>query len=152
MVDKPRSLNLAKLLIVGISVCLLECVCLIVLYSNYEREYGSQMPIRSLRITIDKSQRGLLFDQLRKFSKKHSFEYELTDFNTNGENFQFWMSRDDIFITASNVPPDPSLVYVRFYIYPGSTIDEETIDDLVTDLKSYISEIQDVTITEETRR
>jgi hypothetical protein len=104
--------------------------------------------VRSLTLTIDKSQREVLFDQLRNFSEKHGFEHELTDFNTNGERFQFWMSRDDIFITASDVPPDPSLVYIFFYD-PGSPVDEEVMDDLLSDMKNLINEIPSVTITEE---
>jgi len=60
------------------------------------------------------------------------------------------MSRDDIKIIASNIPPDPTRFPVRFYAkYPGSPVDEETVDDLLIDLKSFISEIPNVTITEE---
>jgi hypothetical protein len=33
-----------------------------------------QLPIRSLKITIDPSQRDELFEQLRKFADKHSFD------------------------------------------------------------------------------
>lgn len=111
---------------------------------------SGQAPIRSLTLTIDKSKREELFDQLRKFSEKHGFEYQLTDFNTKGENFQFWMSREDIFITASNVPPDPTMVFIDFYRkYPGYPVDEEVVDELLNDLKGFISEIPNVTITEE---
>jgi len=110
---------------------------------------NSLAPVRSLTLTIDKGQREELFDRLQKFSEKHAFEFRLTDFNTNGERFQFWMSREDVYITASDVPPDPALVYIFFYIYPGSSIDEESVDKLLIDLKSYIGEIPNVTITEE---
>ncbi|HEX9838030.1 MAG TPA: hypothetical protein VGA72_01720, partial [Anaerolineales bacterium] len=123
-------------------ICLSLCFGVILCIFGYTRirslldimEVGSnsQAPIRSLRLTIDNSQRGELFDQLRKFAKKHGFEYELTDFNTNGENFQFEMSRDDISIIAGDVPPDATLVFIRFYAkYPGYPVDEETIDALL---------------------
>lgn len=108
------------------------------------------MPIRSLTLTIEKSQREELFDQLRKFADKHGFEHRVTDFNTNGEHFQFWMSGDDMFITASDVPPDPDLVDISLYgKNPGVSVDEEVVDDLVNDLKSFISEIPNATIVEQ---
>ena len=109
-----------------------------------------QAPIRSFQLTLNKSQREDLFEQLRKFAEKHRFEYEFTDFNTNGRNFQFWMSRNDLRIIASNVPPDPTVVFVDFYAkYPGAPVDETVVNDLIKDLKSFISEIPNVTITEE---
>ena len=151
------STNRTKVFVI---VSLSLCFGLILCFLGYTRirslfnlmEVGSkgQAPIRSLRITIDKSQRERLFDQFRKFADKHGFEYQISDFNTNGENFQFWMSRDDITIIANNVPPNPTRVPIRFYAkYPGYPVDEETVDELFSDLKSFISEIPNVTITEE---
>lgn len=59
------------------------------LFNRMESGSSGQAPLRSLRLTIDKSQREELFGQLRKFADKHGFEYQITDFNTDGENFQF---------------------------------------------------------------
>jgi hypothetical protein len=106
-------------------------------------------PIRTITLTLDKSQRETFFSQLQKFAENHGFETRLTDFNTKGESFQFWMSRKDVFITASDVPPDPTLVYVFFYKYSGATIDEEIIDELLNELKSFINEVPNVMIMEE---
>lgn len=131
------------------------CLCLSVLFatlvcvlSNSAGGGNGLAPARSLTLTIAKNQREVFFDQLRKFADENAFETRLTDFNTNGESFQFWMSREDVFITASDVPPDPTLVYIFLTIYPGSSIDEETIDELINDLKNHISEIPNVTIEE----
>ena len=112
---------------------------------------GNRMlPLRSLTMTIDKSQRQELFDQLQKFAEKHEFEFQITDFNTNGENFQVWMSGKDLTITVSNVPPDPMIVYVVFSgKYPGVSVDEDEVEELFSDIKSFIAEIPNVTITEE---
>ena len=60
-------------------------------------------PIRRFRLTIDKSQREELFAQFQKFAEKHKFEIDITDFNTNGEYFQVWMSGDGIQIVASDI-------------------------------------------------
>lgn len=144
------------IVIIGLSLCFGLLLCIFgytrirSLFNMMEVSGNGQAPIRSLRLTIDKSQREELFDQLRTFAEKHGFEYELTDFNTNGENFQFWMSRDDITIIANNVPPNPARVPIRFYAkYPGYPVDEETVDELLNDLKSFLGEIPKVTITEE---
>ena len=112
-----------------------------------------QLPIRSLRVTIDPSQREELFEQFRKFAEKHGFKIEISDYGTGGENYLIWMLRDNIKIIAGHSRPDPELVSVGFYEQnratpiPEETI--ETIDELVVDLMSFINEIQNVTITEE---
>ena len=58
------------------------------------------------------------------------------------------MSRDDIKIISTN-PFDPRIFRISFYDkYPGYPVDEETVDELVNDLKNFINEIPNVTITE----
>ena len=133
----------------GVMVCILGYTRIISLFKIMEVGGKGQAPERSLRVTIDKSQREQLFDQLSKFAEKHSFEHQITDFDKKGENFQYWMSRDDITIIASN-PFDPGKFNIRFYAkYPGYPVDEEIVDELLNDLKSFISEIPNVTISEE---
>lgn len=144
------------IVIVCLSLCFMAVACVLgfpritSLLKMMEVGSEGQAPIKSLTLTIDKSQREELFDKLRSFAETHGFEYELTDFNTNGENFQFWMSRDDLRIIANNVPPNVTRVPIRFYAkYPGYPVDEKTIDKLFNEVKSLISEIPNVTITEE---
>ena len=82
-------------------------------------------PVRGLRITIDESQRDDLFAQFQKFADKYRFEIDITDFNTNGEHFQVWMSGDSIQIVASDVPEEPNEVSIDFYgLYPRYPVDE----------------------------
>jgi hypothetical protein len=60
------------------------------------------------------------------------------------------MFRDDITINASINRHDPNIVSIGFFAkYPGYPVEEETVDKLLNDLKSFISEIPNVTITEE---
>ena len=73
-----------------------------------------QLPIRSLTITIDESQRGELFTQLQNFADRHGFDYNYADFGTGGENFKIEMLRDDTKIIVNNVAPDPGIVNIRF--------------------------------------
>ena len=112
-----------------------------------------QLPIRSLVIRIDPSQRPELFEQFRKFADKQTFEIEISDYGSNGEIFQIWMLRDNIKIIANDLPGAPSSVKIKFYdqtrVTPVAEETIETIDDLVVDLKTFINEIPNVTITEE---
>ncbi|MEO7841779.1 MAG: hypothetical protein ABIU06_20745 [Anaerolineales bacterium] len=136
------------------------CLCVSVLFStlacalvNNVGGGNSLAPVRTLTLTVDTSQREEFISQLQIFSEKHGFETEIDYYNIKGEHFQFWMLREDIKITVGSVPPDPTLVYIAFYAgYPGAPADEDAVDEvdeLVTDLISFISEIPNVTITEE---
>ena len=136
-----------------ISICLHLGALFAILACGLVNSVGggnSLAPVRNLTLTIDKSQRDQLFDQLQKFANKHAFETQLTDFNTKGENFQFWMSREDVTIIADNVPPDPTLVYISFFLKTSRTPEnEKIIDDLLKNLEDYIYEIPNVIIAEE---
>ncbi len=147
MPAKSSKLITHRLLLLGVLLCILGCIGCVAL--NTIDSDGEQLPLRSLRVTIAEGQREELFDQLRKFADKHGFEYQIADFNTNGEIFQFWMSRDDIKIISRN-PFDPGIFRISLY-YKSPTVpaSQETVDDLVNDLKSLISEIPNATISEE---
>lgn len=59
------------------------------------------------------------------------------------------MARNNIQIISENVPGNSGIYDVDFYgLYPGAPVDEEAVNELVTELKSFISEIPNVTITE----
>lgn len=132
-------------LYLGVIAGILGCTLL----NNAANEIN-QEPVRRLRITIEESQREDLFAQFQKFAEAHNFKIDITDFNTNGEHFQVWMSGDSIQIVASDIPRKPNEASIDFYgLYPGYPVDEETIDELLTDLKSFIGEIPNVTIMEE---
>lgn len=136
-------------LYLGILLLIWGCVSTINGFNKIE-ESSSQAPIRTLRITIDKSQREELFDQFRKFSEKNGFEIQINDYGTGGESYLVWMSRDDITINASINRHDPNIVSIGIFAkYPGYPVNEGTVDDLLNDLKSFIGEIPNVTITEE---
>jgi len=112
-----------------------------------------QLPIRSLTITIDPGQREELFDQLRKFADKHDLEFMTTDYGTGGERFLVEMLGNHIKILAVDIPEAPTLIAIDFYdqtnVIPVPEEMIETMDDLASDLISFISEIPNLTITEE---
>jgi hypothetical protein len=118
------------------------------LFSNIEDSYKLE-PVRRLRVKIEEGQREELFDQFEKFAEKHDFRIEITDFANMGKYFQVWMVRDNIQVVAEDVPGDPSTYDVDFLgLYPGQPVDEEAIDELLIELKSFLSEIPNVSITE----
>ena len=97
------------------------------------------------------NRREELFVQLQKFADKHIFEIQIDEINAaSGTHFNVWMSRDDILIIAGDVPKAPTKVGISFYDKdPSHPTHKETVDDLFSDLKSFISEIPNITITEE---
>jgi len=135
---------------IRLSVTLSLCLGILVLGCNLldtvDNGYSLQ-PVKSFELTIDKSQREELIDQLQKFAKEHDFEIDIADYNTNGELVQVWMAGDGIQIVASYNRKELDKASLNFYD-PGDPVDEETLDELVTDLKNLISEIPNVTITE----
>jgi hypothetical protein len=114
-----------------------------------------QLPIRSLTITIDPDQREKLFSQLQKFADKHGLEYMMSDFGTGGERFTVEMLGNHIKILADDTPKAPTLIAIDFYdqtrANPVSEVTLETIDNLLDDLESFISEIPNVIISEKPR-
>jgi len=112
----------------------------------------AQLPIRRLRITIDESQYDELARQLRQFADKHADEFEFLgpDLDTIGFTAEFLGDRIKIIVIDSAY--SSSLIMIDFYDRTrAKPVSEETLqimDGLVNDLKSYINEIPDVTITE----
>lgn len=111
---------------------------------------NSLEPVKRLRVTIEENQREELFNQFQEFAEKNDFDIEITDYGNMHEYYLVWMARDNIQIVSVNEPGDPREYSVDFLgLYPGNTVDEDAIDELLNDLKSYINEIPNVTITEE---
>ena len=109
----------------------------------------STMPTRMVDLKIDETQREFFFEQMQKFADEHDSRLVLTEYKMNN-SFSVEIWGDDTLITANDVPPDATLVYVFFYwINFGTPVDEDAIDDLLEELVSLIIEIPNVTITEE---
>ena len=111
---------------------------------------GSQLPVRRLDIKLDKNQRDIFFDRLRAFAEAHAFKFILTDYGS-GDDYQAEILGDHIKILAVILRHEPERVFIGFYgrYSEEPPPNEEIIVDLVDDLKSFISEIPNITITEE---
>jgi len=140
--------------ILGILICVFGCVSAGVRYYNYSKDYNKkypteQLPIRTLSIQIDEDQREELFDQMRKFSEKHGLEFYLS-FYDNKATFFIVMYGNGLEISALSMPITTTELDFRFFERnPTNPPSQETVDELYNDLKAFISEIPNVTITEE---
>ena len=131
----------------GILLCIFGCIGLAQIA---QKGSEGQAPIRRLRLTIDMSSRAVFFDQLQKFAVKHSFKILIRNVEVIPEGIFIEMYRDDLKIHALSTSSDPTMIKLGIYEEdPGNPTPEETVDDLFSDLKSFIGDIPNVTITEE---
>jgi hypothetical protein len=142
-------------LIASIALGVLLCIFACVGFTKIAKKGSEgQAPIRGLRITIDKSQREILFAQMQNFADKHAIKIVIRDVEVevgpSGKGFFIEMHRSDIQILAVGEPSAPIVVSINFYdedsAHPAS---KEIVDNLFNDLKRFISEIPNVAITEE---
>ena len=132
-------------LLLGVLLCILGCIGAVATDNN-----GAQRPMRSLRITIDVNRREELFTQLRGFAEKHGFEILIREVKVHPDGIYIEMYRNGLEILAGDIPKSPTKISLGFYNrYPALPASQETVDDLYNDLKSFISEIPNVTISEE---
>ncbi|MGA7194217.1 MAG: hypothetical protein WBW94_11340 [Anaerolineales bacterium] len=143
------------ILIIGLILIVLLCILgFISLKPNIESflHNGEILPRRTLRLTIDIDQREEVIDQLLKFSveNSYSFSYEDVDFGIPHQGFYIEIlqgSFDEI--VATEAPSEPNQVSISFYDDPKDPAHDQTVDNLFNDLKSFISEIPNITITQE---
>lgn len=109
-----------------------------------------QLPLKILMITIDVSRRDELFARLQKFADNHAFEFHLDFHDANKKIFLVGMYRDDLKILAGNVPNDPITIDLGIYEQnPADPTLKKVVNDLVSDLKSFLNEIPNIKIIEE---
>ena len=141
-------------LIVSVSLAILLCIfgCIGIAKLAQKGSEG-QLPIQTLVIAIDLSQRDEFFVQMQKFADKHAIKILIRDVEVNegpsGKGFFIEMHRSDIQILAVGEPSAPIMVSIDFYdedsAHPAS---EETMDSLFNSLKRFINEIPNALITE----
>jgi len=110
---------------------------------------GEQLPMRSLRITIDVNRREELFTQLRGFAKKHEFEILIREVKVHPDGIYIEMYRNGLEISAVDAESPIEITFGFYNRYPAFPASQETVDELYYDLKAFISEIPNVTVTEE---
>ena len=146
-------LNRTKSFIVGCSAVLLLCLVGGILITRYQKMtscYYDTPPLETLLVTIETSESHQLVKQLQAFADKNGFKHQTAYYSQRNENdFSIWMERNDVEVVVRS-PFKLGEFKIGFYnkdcIHPTTSAD---IDDLVIDLKSFLSEIPNVTITEE---
>jgi hypothetical protein len=106
---------------------------------------------KSLRITMDESQREELFAQMRKLADEHSLEVRVS-LSSDKSVFHVEIHGEGFHITSDPVVGSPREILINFFIdykkVPTPT-SLEAVDELFNELKSLLGEIPNVTITEE---
>lgn len=145
MATQRTKLRVVVFICLGVLLFALGCIL-----PNRTVYPNSLEPVRRLRVTIGENQRDELFDQFQLFAEKHDFEIQITDYGNMGEYFQVWIAGEDIQIVSEDEPGNPRVYSIDFLArYPGYSVGEDAVDELLNDLKSYLNEIPNLTITEE---
>lgn len=137
-----------SIFLVTIAICVAIVFGAQKLVKTWKAGFGTSYPQRTLDVVIDLGQREKFFEQLTRFADAHDFRIHLGPTTPAGDTFNINMSRKDVMVIANNVF-DIKTFHIAFYDEdPANLAPEETIDSLFNDLKRYISEIPNVTITE----
>jgi len=135
-------------LLLGILFCVVGVVS-ISWYKQSTECFKDRPPLESLDVIIEASQSQQLIAQLQKFADKNGFQSQVSYYTPNGEDFSVWMERKDVEVIANNTPSNLRKFNVGFYnndcFHPTVASD---IAGLVSDLKGFLGEIPNATITE----
>lgn len=133
---------------VGLLLFLTGGIILFTRYQNITSCHDDRLPLISMTVTSDPSQSKQLLEQFRKFAFKNSFRLDIVNPDQEGNDFRIRMMRRDVEIITRK-PINPSEFTIEFYntdcAHPTVAAD---LADLVADLKSFIGETPNVTITE----
>lgn len=116
----------------------------------HEESYQPEkLPIRTLSIKVDESHQEELFDQLRKISQIHKLEFQLSYYE-NGNAYFLEMNGKSLEILAVTQPVNTTGLVISFFEKdPTNPPAPETVDELYNDLRTSISQVPSVEITEE---
>jgi hypothetical protein len=143
MPTKRTNLMMVVCVVLGILLSVLGCAGINMTTPQSGNDF--QHSKRNVNITIDLSQRQQFFDQMRKFADKHGFTILIDTRSSGPEYFHIEMTRRDIEIIGDNAFTQEEY---RFGFYDADRqhpVSESAFDDLVNDLKSFISEVPDST-------
>lgn len=139
-----------KKIVAGLSIllivlcCLGSCACIsIFMINNYM--HSSNSPRKNIAITLAVTQQQNFFDQLQKFADKHAFTFRKDAGPRQNTDFLLEMARPDIKLTGTNGFAAGEYKIFFYDVDPFRPAPEAVFDDLVNDLKSFISVIPGAT-------
>lgn len=132
-------------------VTIVICVAMVFgapqLLKTWRARFGTLYPKKTLVVSIDLGQREKLFEQLTKFADAHAFKIHIGPTTLSGDTFNINMSRKDVEVIANNVI-DTRKFDIAFYDKdPTNPVSEEVLDNVLNDLKRYVSEIPNAIMT-----
>ncbi len=95
------------------------------------------------------NQRKEYFSQLQKFADKHALKFSISLYDTDGEIFLIRMQGEGFHVTSVGNKTSQKEVDIDFFNEATRPTSQETSSALLEDLKNFISEIPNVTITEQ---
>jgi hypothetical protein len=136
--------------ILGIMFCIFGCGNVVKSLGPGNNPTGISS-IRTLSIQFDEDQREELFAQVRKFSDKHHLEFSLSIYTNKKADDTFFlvMNGEAFHISAFKSIHAPELDINLTPSDPTHPPSQEFVDELFTDLKSFISKIPNIVIVEE---
>jgi len=117
--------------------------------NSYNNKYPSEKSsIRTITIQIEEGQYDKLINQLQGFAKKNDLEFHPSFYSD--KKFFVEIDGKGLQIAVSPKPITTTEIYISFFEKdPTNPPSQKVVDDLFNDLKIFISEIQNVTFTEE---
>lgn len=141
----PRNIRF----LVTIMICVAIAFGAQKLLKTWKEGFVTLHPKKTLVVIIDLGQQEKFFEQLTRFSDAYAFDIHIGPTTLSGDTFNINMSRKDVMVIANNVFDKKTFDIVFYDKNPANPAPQETIESLFSNLKRFISEIPNVTITEE---
>lgn len=152
MSAKQLKLILIVCLLAGLLLCGFGCIGLT--RSINLKGNPNDLPVESFTIITGLNQREEFFAQMQKFADKHALKFALVVHSPDKTSFSIKIDGNGFFITAIGTTISPREIDIGFYNAPYSSTltPQETVDELMDDLKRFINEIPNLMITERRHR
>jgi hypothetical protein len=147
MSTKCTNLIMVVCLLLGILLSVLGCAGINTMTPKSGNDF--QHSRRNVDIFIDVSQRQQFFDQLRKFADKYGFTILIDTRSSGSEDFLVYMTRADIQISGDNAFAPGDYGFGFYDADRQHPVSESVLDDLVSDLKIFVSEVPGATFSVE---
>lgn len=107
----------------------------------------SELPVRTVTITVDNGTRDQFFDQLKKFADTYALAIRIAPTRPDVPHFLVQMWREDMKVVGAN-PFDDSEFDISFYKNGDHPIEPAVLNQVVVGLKQAVEKIPGATISE----
>ena len=146
--DKP----IAPRFILAAILCVVICIMTSILYQVTNGCHYGNPPLRNFYVmTAELSQEKQIIQTFQQFASKNSFSFAIVYYTPDHGQLNIALTRKDVEVDITNVVPSGLETYL-VGLYNNDCLNPTTasaMDNLVSNLKTFISEIPNVTITDE---